>query len=211
MSDIKLHYFNYYARGEMIRMILHYHGDHFTDHRVTLEDFQGLKTSGLAEFGQLPVLEIDGLVLVQSRSIARYLCQKYGYYPNSLENNYWTESLLDFREDILNEYLRAKSSANSEQVEKLFEEKIPDWLRKAEARLERNNGGNGWFVGDNISLADFAVFQTVWDYMLCEAKVNRGGPLVASCAPKLRLWADRLLDSSASLRHYLETRQVLDC
>ncbi|CAG9326153.1 unnamed protein product [Blepharisma stoltei] len=210
MADITLHYFNLYGRGELARYILHYHGTQFTDHRVEFGEWPALKSSGVAEFGQLPVLEIDGIRMVQSKAIARYLCQKFGYYPNSPTDVYWVESLVDLREDIISEYFKAKFNKDEEAINKIFSEKLPEWLRRAEARLERNNGGNGWFVGDSISLADFAVFQTVWDYLLREEKAAKGAPAVETNAPKLRAWATRLLESSPTLKHYLETRANLE-
>jgi hypothetical protein len=72
---MSLPYFNLHARGETIRMILHYHVVHFNERNFTFEEW-------------IPVLEIDGERLVQSRSIVRYLCQKYGYYPSNPKKIY---------------------------------------------------------------------------------------------------------------------------
>ena len=56
----KITYFDLFARAEPIRMALWKAGVEFEDNRVAGADFMALKTSGELEFGQLPMLEIDG-------------------------------------------------------------------------------------------------------------------------------------------------------
>lgn len=211
MSEgITVHYFPLYGRGELIRTILHYNGTQFTDHIIPFAEWPAFKASGDVEFGQLPMVEVDGLKLVQSGSIARYLCQKFGYYPSHPEHVYLVESLCDYKNDVFTEYVKLKLAKDEEGLEKLFNEKLPLWLAKAEARLEKNHGGAGFFVGDSITLADLTVFQLVWEYMLSETKVAKFGPIVDQHAPKLRAWAHRIIDSSASLKAYLETKPHYD-
>jgi glutathione S-transferase len=36
-------------------------------------------------FGQVPVLQIDGMNLAQTGTIVRYLSKKFGYYPSDLK------------------------------------------------------------------------------------------------------------------------------
>jgi prostaglandin-H2 D-isomerase / glutathione transferase len=60
MSLIKLHYLDIYARAECIRLLLTHAKVPFEDIRYKFEDFPKLKQSGNLEFGQLPVLEVDG-------------------------------------------------------------------------------------------------------------------------------------------------------
>lgn len=205
MATVTLHYFDLYARGELIRMILTYHGQEFVDHRVTMEEWTNLRTSGLAEFGQLPVLEIDGLKLVESRSIARYLCQKLGYYPADMVETYWVESLCDLKEDIFTSVAKVAWGTDAEALEKVYREDIPWWLEKIEARLLRNNDGNGWFVGDSVTRADFEVFQLLWDGLLRPGLKDKFGHLLEA-RPKLDAFVKRFVESSQRLREYLESR-----
>ncbi len=56
---IKLYYFDVYARGEPIRMLLHMSNVEFEDVRFSMPGFKELKEKRpeLMEFGQVPVLE----------------------------------------------------------------------------------------------------------------------------------------------------------
>ena len=78
MSDIVLHYFGSKARAESIKLALYlahvpYKFEAVTDWPKMKEE--GLK-SGSLPFGQVPMLHIDGMDLVQTESILRYISMK---------------------------------------------------------------------------------------------------------------------------------------
>lgn len=56
MAETILTYFDFKGRAETARMILTYYGHEFIDRRVSREEWGELKTTGLADFGQIPVL-----------------------------------------------------------------------------------------------------------------------------------------------------------
>ena len=73
---LELIYFTVRARGEVSRMIMSYAGLPYTD--TTCQeyfgcDFATAKTSGKLQFGQLPLLAVDGVLVSQSGAIHRYL------------------------------------------------------------------------------------------------------------------------------------------
>jgi len=210
MAEIKLHYFDIHGRGECARMILHYNGTAFEDNRLNGEQWQALKASGIAEFGQLPVLEIDGHKLVQSHSINRYLCQKFGYYPSDPAQVYFVESICDLKEDVLSSYVKFVLSKDMEGMEKLNQEKLPTWLQMFEKRLESNNGGTGYFVGNSPTVADFEIFQFMWDMFLRAERSGKYGHYFDQNAPKLKAFCERFLNSSPSLKSYVDSRQPRD-
>lgn len=76
MSDKPiLTYFNIPGRAELLRLILAYAGQPFTDRRVTNREFDALKAG--FPFGQVPVLETEEHgVIAQTGAIARYLAHK---------------------------------------------------------------------------------------------------------------------------------------
>ena len=94
-----LHYFDIYGRGEPIRVILHYAGIQFEDRTYSFEAWPSIQN--YFEFSELPCLEIDGIRLVQSQSIARYLCIRLGYYHKDPYLNYLSSSLVDGIKDFL--------------------------------------------------------------------------------------------------------------
>ena len=64
----------------MIRLALDLAHISYVDHTIQLAEWPDIKARGLEEgflpFGQLPFLKIDGLNLIQSTSILRYLSRK---------------------------------------------------------------------------------------------------------------------------------------
>ena len=207
-GEVTLHYFDGYGRAEVIRMILHYHGVSFTDHRVQPADWPALKAAGFAEFEALPVLEIDGHRLVETRAITRYLCRKFGYYPSDLTGAYWVESVCELKDDAFAPLMATAFKKDMEGLQKIYNEDLGFWLGKMEGRLKRNNGGNGWFVGNKVSLADFEIFAFVWDWCLRTEVKNRGGEaILAKNAPKLQGFVNRFLASSMRLKSYMDSRK----
>ncbi|CAG9320786.1 unnamed protein product [Blepharisma stoltei] len=205
MSDIVVHYFDIYGRAETIRLILHYAGIPFTDHRIQFEEWPAIKATGFTEFGQLPAVDIDGHRLVQTRSIIRYLCQKYNYYVSGIQDVYYVESLCDLIDDIGTYMGKFVYNKDFEGLNKAFEERMPDWLRKLEARLERNNGGQGFFVGDHATKADFYAFGLLHTFII---KIHP--EYFDSYAPKVKQWMTRIIESSQTLKTYLDSRPQRD-
>lgn len=56
-------------------------------------------------FGQVPVLEVDGKMLAQSHSIARYLARKHGLAGKDA----WEESQADMYADCIIDLINGKS------------------------------------------------------------------------------------------------------
>jgi len=97
MQNIKLYYFDLQAKGEIIRLILHYGGVPFEDIRIDFtQGWAEVKNDKKWKYGQIPIVEIDGKILAQSQTIARYFCQKLGYYPTDLDQATQVEELREF-------------------------------------------------------------------------------------------------------------------
>ncbi|XP_021512122.1 glutathione S-transferase A2 [Meriones unguiculatus] len=73
-----LHYFNGRGRMECIRWLLAAAGVEFEEKFInTPEDLEKLKKDGSLMFEQVPMVEIDGMKLVQTRAILNYIATKY--------------------------------------------------------------------------------------------------------------------------------------
>ena len=78
MSNVVLTYFPMSGRAEGIKVALNLAGIPFTFKPVQNwpeEKVEGLK-SGVLPFGQVPLLEIDGMNIVQSMAILKYISRK---------------------------------------------------------------------------------------------------------------------------------------
>lgn len=70
-----LTYFEGRGRGELIRLMLEVTGTPYVERAITKQLLKELRDKGDLYFQQLPLLETDGLKLVQSAAIVRYcLC-----------------------------------------------------------------------------------------------------------------------------------------
>jgi len=156
--NYKLTYFNGRGKAEIIRLVLTAAGVPFTDVRVDYE-WVG-KNKAILPFAQLPVLEIDSKVtLCQSLVIARYLARKYNLAGKTDLEQAQAEMIVDCMEDSQKPteqflYYEKDEAKKEELKKKYFEEQLPASLNKLEALLVSNKGGDGYFVGDQLTWAD---------------------------------------------------------
>ena len=97
---IKLTYFEFRARGEIIRILLHYGGLQFEDKKIKREEWPEFKPSRSlyfvvrcqqrcknfvteTKFGFMPELEWDGVTLTESVAITRFVAKKLKLVGNT--------------------------------------------------------------------------------------------------------------------------------
>jgi glutathione S-transferase len=179
----------------------------FTDHRVDFPEWPALKTSPLCEFGVLPVLDINGKRLAQTRSVLRYVCQLHHLYPlstNTVEI-YLVESVCDLIDDLRAPLMTLSFAKDEEGVMKHYDGNIATGLEMLEARLAKNTANSRFFVGNTVGMADFAVFEFLWDYFLMAQKQQAHAARVQKHAT-LEEFANRMRRLNPELENYLKTR-----
>nr|XP_026256660.1 glutathione S-transferase A3-like [Urocitellus parryii] len=81
-----LHYFDGRARMESIRWLLAAAGVEFEEKFMkTRDDLEKLRKDGSLMFQQVPMVEIDGMKLVQTRAILNYIAAKYNLYGKDIK------------------------------------------------------------------------------------------------------------------------------
>lgn len=150
-------YFSGRGQGEAVRVCLAEAVGTFEDNRVT--DISALKPE--LPFGQVPFLEMpDGFKMSQSMSICRYLANKYGFAGKTAEERAHADMIVDGISDVrakLYPVLTAKEN-KEEKVAQCVNEVLPKWLGYFEKLLNDNKGGQGFFVGDDLTYADVLIF-----------------------------------------------------
>ena len=103
----KFYYFNCYGLGEPIRMALSKAKVKYTDVRPGIDKFKDLKSKGMFENGQMPMLElVDGTRLVQSNAILNYIGNTFKLVPKDPKLVYRGESIqMHFERDFQSLYL----------------------------------------------------------------------------------------------------------
>jgi len=131
------------------------------------EQFQKMRDDGLLLFGQLPLLEIDGLKLVQSQSINRYLARRGNIYGKNLKEQALCDMVADTVNDsvggvmgypfrLLSLFKEGKSKEAKEQGEKDLLTFINKAFPKFEKAIQLNKESK-FVVGSQLTYADVLV------------------------------------------------------
>ncbi|XP_043819091.1 glutathione S-transferase 3-like [Dromiciops gliroides] len=102
----KLYYFNGRGRMESVRWLLAAAGVEYEEVFLeTPEDFENLIKGGKLMYQQVPMVEMDGMYIVQSRAILKYIAAKYNLYGKDLKErafiDMYVEGMRDLNEMIL--------------------------------------------------------------------------------------------------------------
>ncbi|KAE8603330.1 hypothetical protein XENTR_v10014299 [Xenopus tropicalis] len=104
----KLHYFNGRGKMESIRWLLAAAGVEFEEEMIeTREQFEALFQDGNLPFKQVPVVEMDGMKLVQTKAILQYIAAKYNLYGKDIVErvliDMYVEGTTEFMEVIMSQ------------------------------------------------------------------------------------------------------------
>ncbi|KAM4809506.1 hematopoietic prostaglandin D synthase [Rhinophrynus dorsalis] len=172
MPNYKLTYFNIQGRGEIIRYLFAYMGVNYEDHRIEFSEWPTIKPC--IPYGQLPVLEIDGVIFNQSLAIGRYLARKAGLAGKSDLDELRVDAILDSIDDFVSQFpWREADDAKTKQ-----KEYMANFAPQLLSNLEKTLGDKSWLVGDSVTWADF-----YWD--TCSDGLENYVPGFAKEYPKL--------------------------
>ena len=186
-----LHYFGVNGRATIPRAILTYAKAKWTDDRVKQEDWPKVKKSGLCEFEQMPILEVDGKKkLSQSMAIDLYLLKTFNLYGKNIDEQYQIDSLLCSFDDLfgpLAGFVFCQDEKKKEELKKQFIEKYKFYLKKYEERYVALGKGK-YFLGDHFSGADIFVGSALplFSYTLDEFIIKDNVPFLGELVTRLK-------------------------
>ncbi|KAF1324525.1 Glutathione s-transferase, partial [Globisporangium splendens] len=156
---LKLTYFGIPGRAELARLLFTFGGVAFEDARVSGPEFGAMKTS--LPLGQLPILEVDGVVFSQSMAISRYAAKVVGLYPadavQALRVEMISETIVDMLDTVVDiKFRTSDEAAKAEKTTKFLTEALPKSLAALETMVQGK-----FFMGDNATLADVHLFDIV--------------------------------------------------
>ena len=168
-----LTYWNGRGRCEAIRLMLAACGEEYDEgvpgvpgvsHLAEPEHWTALQDSGALLMGSVPLLCIDGLQLVQSQAIVRYLARKHGLCgdPASASDavmvDIVAETILDWKNatGFAFEYSRNGYEPTQEQTATMAAGNAK-FLPRLEGFLARS--GTGYFVGSSLTYADLVALE----------------------------------------------------
>ncbi|XP_061178876.1 S-crystallin SL11-like [Saccostrea echinata] len=161
MPTYKLMYFESKGRAEVIRLALTAAGQEFEDKRFTREEW--LKVKPTIPQNQLPCLQVDDRLIPQSGAILRYVGRAFGLYGDNNDESTRIDVILgatdDFLKNLINVYYEKDETKKEELKKDLEENKLPQYFNLMEEILKENNGGDGFFVGNKMSIADLMIYD----------------------------------------------------
>lgn len=161
MPQLKLSYFDFHGgRGEPVRLALAIGGVAFEDFRFAPAEFGEIRKT--TPFGQVPVLEIDGLQITQCDAMLRYAGKLAGLYPQDPLQALLCDEVMFVSEESgikMGPTYRMTGDAQKAARLALVETHFPVYLRWLERQLQAHGGE--YFAGGSLSVADLKVFVDI--------------------------------------------------
>jgi protein disulfide-isomerase-like protein len=159
---VTLRYFDARGRGESIRLVLEDAGVAYSDSRLSWDQWLAIKpNTDLFAFGQVPQLSIDGIELVQSGAIIRYLGRKHNLYGSNNAESTAIDVAIGGFEDLRTKYNALVYDAAFGTKRTAYEtDVLPVWLAHFE-RLLLKQGGIWFGSSSKFSIADIDGFDVL--------------------------------------------------
>lgn len=201
MPNIKLSYFDMHGgRGEPARLALAIGGIAFEDHRFAFPEFAEVKKA--TPFGQVPVLQVDGIQVTQCDAINRYVGKLAGLYPADPYQALLCDEVMYVVEEAsvkLGPTFRMTGDEQKAARLALVNGSMPQYLGWLQSQLQAHGGD--YFADSRLTVADLKVFVDV-------RGLNSGrldhvpNDLVEKVAPALNAHMRRVAAHPAVVAHY---------
>ncbi|XP_055964971.1 glutathione S-transferase A4-like isoform X2 [Sorex fumeus] len=176
----KLYYFEGRGRMESIRWLLAAAGVEFEEEFLeTRQQYEKLLKDGSLLFGQVPMVEMDGMMLTQTRAILSYLAAKYNLYGKDLKERVRIDMYTDGTLDLM--FMIAVAAFKPPEEKK---ESLAQVVNKAKTRyfpvFEKilKDHGEDFLVGNKFSWADVQLFEAILMLEELDAAVLSDFPLL---------------------------------
>lgn len=176
----KLWYFRGRGRMESIRWLLAAAGVEFEEEFLeTREQYEKLQKDGCLLFGQVPLVEIDGMMLTQTRAILSYLAAKYNLYGKDLKEtvriNMYTDGTLDLMMMIVQAAFKPPEE-KEKNIAFIVTQATTRYFPVFEKILKDH--GEDFLVGNAFSWADVQLLEAILMVEELSASVLSGFPLL---------------------------------
>nr|3L0H_A Chain A, Glutathione S-transferase A1 [Homo sapiens]3L0H_B Chain B, Glutathione S-transferase A1 [Homo sapiens] len=183
----KLHYFNARGRMESTRALLAAAGVEFEEKFIkSAEDLDKLRNDGYLMFQQVPMVEIDGMKLVQTRAILNYIASKYNLYGKDIKEraliDMYIEGIADLGEMIL--LLPVCPPEEKDAKLALIKEKIKNRYFPAFEKVLKSHGQD-YLVGNKLSRADIHLVELLYYVEELDSSLISSFPLLKALKTRI--------------------------
>uniref|UniRef100_A0A8D0L513 Glutathione S-transferase n=1 Tax=Sphenodon punctatus TaxID=8508 RepID=A0A8D0L513_SPHPU len=159
----KLHYTCGRGKMESIRWLLAAAGVEFEEQFIeTKEDLEKLRNDGFLLFQQVPMVEMDGMKLVQTRAILNYIAAKYNLYGKDLKERAQIDMYVEGTTDLMGMIMMfpfQPAEGKEKQLALIKERATTRYFPVYEKVLKGH--GQDYLVGNNFSLADVHLLEAI--------------------------------------------------
>ena len=163
MPKYKLHYFAINGRAVIPRAILSYAKADWENSLIQKVDWPKIKKSGLCEYEQLPILEVDDKKYSQSQAINLYLGETFKLMGKDIEEKYQITNLLMTFPDFIGPmytWIFCQEEEKKPELHKAAEDKLNFFIGKFEKKYV-DLGKGKYYLGDKFTLADIFLATVV--------------------------------------------------
>ncbi|KAM4770669.1 glutathione S-transferase 3-like isoform 1-T1 [Rhinophrynus dorsalis] len=159
----KLYYFNGRGKMESIRWLLATAGVEFEEEFIeTREQYESLLRDGALLFQQVPMVDIDGMKLVQAKAILQYIAAKHDLYGKDLKEkaliDMYVEGTTDLMEIVMSHpFLKPEDKEHHIEV---IVQKAKNRYFPVYEKILKDHGQN-FLVGNRFSLADIQLLEAI--------------------------------------------------
>lgn len=182
-----LHYFDARGRMECIRWLLAAAGVEFKEQFIASpQDLEKLKSDGSLLFQQVPMVEIDGMKLVQTKAILNYIASKYDLYGKDLKDRVLIDMYSEGIDDLTEMIMHLPLSPPEERPAKLanIKEKITNRYLPAFEKVLKSHGQD-YLVGNKLSKADIHLVELLYYVDEVDASLMANFPLLKALKTRI--------------------------
>ncbi|EPY83042.1 hypothetical protein CB1_000602006 [Camelus ferus] len=145
----------------------------------TLAEFEKLIQGGILMYEEVPMVEMDGMNLVETRAILRYIAAKYDLYGRTPKEQAWIDMYAEGLKDLSDMVTFLPLSLPGEKemnLQYILERATTRFFPVYEKALR--DRGQDFLVGDRQSWTDVQLLEVIFMVEECKPKVLSGFPLL---------------------------------
>lgn len=185
----KLYYFNMRGRMESIRWLLAAAGIEFEEEFLeTREQYENLLKDGFLLFQEVPMVEMDGMRLVQTRAILSYIAAKHNLYGKNLRERALIDMYVEGTMELMG-MIRVHFKLSPEEKERnlrLITERATKRYFPVYEKVLKDNGQH-FLLGNQLTWADVQLLEAI---LMTEEKQST----ILSQFPLLKAFKTRMSD-----------------
>ncbi|KAK2533963.1 glutathione S-transferase [Columba guinea] len=143
------------------------------------EDLEKLRNDGSLMFQQVPMVEIDGMKMVQSRAILNYIAAKYNLYGKDLKERAWIDMYVEGTTDLMGMIMHLPfqpADTKEKNLALIIERATTRYFPVYEKALKDH--GHDYLVGNKLSWADIHLLEAILMVEECKPDVLSAFPLL---------------------------------